>query len=484
LKKNKTLNGLFWSFTDNFLQQIVNFIVGIILARILLPEEFGIIGIISVFIAISNTFINCGLSDALINKKDASENDYNTVFWTNVILGVFIYLFLFATAPHISHYFKQKSLTYLIRITAISIIIISFSSIQRTQLTKDINFKTITIVSIISVIISGIIAIYMATHGYGILSLVARMVLGQFITLLLFWILNNWRPKFIFKINSLKELYKYGGNLFISRLINSIYDNLYYFIIGKYFSPTTLGYYSRADTFKNLASNNITNTVQRVSFSVLSAKTDEKQQIELFNKFISGTFFITSFLMTLLFVCSNEIILILIGPKWSNSIVYLKILSVSGLFIPLYSLNINLLAVKNKTRLNLKIELFSKLFIIPGIIIGIYLGINALLIISSIGSFLIYLISLYFIKIATHYIIQDQLKLVLYGCLLFALAIIFNYEISFYEINNLYIKLFIKLIIICFIFLFGLKLLFPELVKSINNYKKQINDTSVLKEVT
>jgi teichuronic acid exporter len=480
LKTNKTFNGLFWSFTDNFLQQIVNFIVGIVLARILLPEEFGLLGIISVFIAVSNTFINSGLSDALINKKETNENDYNTVFWANVFSGVFIYLLLFIAAPYISLFFNQDSLTSLIRITAISIIIVSFSSIQRTLLTKEINFKTITIVSTLSVTISGIVALYMATHGYGILSLVVRMVLGQFVTFLLFWTLNKWRPKFIFDPNSFKDLYKYGANLLLSRLMNSLYDNLYYFVIGKYFSPANLGYYSRADTFKNLASNNIINTVQRVSFSTLSAKTDDKEQMELFKKFLSGTFFITSFFMTLLFICSNEIILILIGSKWINSIMYLKILSISGLFIPLYALNINFLAVKNRTKLYFKIELFTKLFAIPTIIIGIYFGISAMLIALSIASFLAYLISFYFTKTVTAYPFQSQLKLLISGLLLFILSGLLAYGIAFFEINNLYLKLLTNTILICFVYLIGLWLLFPDLITAFANYKNGTESIEVI----
>ena len=472
MKTNKTFNGLFWSFTDNFLQQIVNFIVGIILARILPPEEFGILGIISVFIAVSNTFINSGLSDALINKKEASDNDYNTVFWANVILGVIIYLLLFATAPYISLFFKQESLTSLIRVTAISIIFVSFSSIQRTLLTKEINFKTITIVSTISVIVSGIFALYMATHGYGILSLVARMVMGQFITLLLFWLFNNWRPKFIFDINSFKELYQYGINLFFSKLTNSIYDNLYYFVIGKYFSTVILGYYSRADTFKSLASNNITTTVQRVSFSVLSAKTDKKPQMELFKKFLSGTFFITSFFMTILFVCSNEIILILIGAKWVNSIPYLKILSIAGLFIPLYTININFLAVKNRTRLYFKIELFTKLFAIPTIIIGIYFGINAMLITTCIVSFLSYLTSTYIIKNLFHFSYKNQLTLVFKGILLALISLMLTYCFTFFEIKNSYSLFFMNTTLVFIVFLIGLLFLFPDLVIELKKLKK------------
>lgn len=472
METNKTINGLFWSFTDNFLQQIVNFIVGIVLARILLPEQFGIIGIITVFISISNTFINSGLSDALINKRETTTKDYSTVFWANVILGMFIYLILFISSPYIALFFKQDSLTDLIRITGISIIIVSFSSIQRTLLTKQINFKTITVISIVSVIISGFIALYMAFHNYGVLSLVVRMVLGQFITLLLFWLLNRWRPKFIFDINSFKEMYKYGSNLLLSRLINSIYDNLYYFIIGKYFSPLSLGYYSRADTFKNLASNNISSTVQRVSFTALSAKTGDEEQIELFKKFLFSTFFVTCFFMSILFICSKEIILILIGDKWITSILYLKILSLSGLFIPLYKLNINFLAVKNRTKLYFKIELFTKLFAIPTIIIGIYFGIIAMIYSISIISFLTYLTSVYVLKNLFSISYKNQLTLVSKGLLLVLISLLLTYCFTFFKIENRYSILFINSALIFIVYLLGLFFLFPELVIEIKKLRK------------
>ena len=472
MERNKTFNGLFWSVTDNFLQQITNFIVGVVLARILLPEQFGIIGIISIFISISNTFINSGLSDALINKKEATTKDYNTVFWANVIFGIFIYLVLYISSPYIALFFKQESLNDLIRITGISIIIVSFSSIQRTLLTKEINFKTITIISSISVIISGCVALYMAFHGYGVLSLVVRMVLGQFITLLLFWLLNRWRPKFIFDINSFKEMYKYGSNLLLSKLINSVYDNLYYFIIGKFFTPLNLGYYSRADSFKNLASNNITNTVQRVSFTVLSSKTEEKLQMDLFTKFLVSTFFATSFFMSLLFVCSNEIILILIGPKWIPSILYLKILSLSGLFIPLYKLNINFLAVKNRTQLYFKIEFITKLFAIPIIFIGISFGIIPMLIGIIIVSFLSYFTSTYFIQKLYNYTYKSQFTLILKGISLFIITIILTFGSDSLKIENLFFKLILNLILACGVFLIGMRFLFPELIVELKKLKK------------
>lgn len=471
MKRNKGLKGLFWSFTDNILQQVANFIVGIILARILLPEEFGVFGVVSLFIAILNVFVNNGLSDALIYKREPTEKEYNTVFWANVFLGLFTYLVLYFVAPLIAFFFNQEALINLIRITAVSIVLISFSSIHRTIFIKNIDFKTITIISVIAVFLSGTVAVYMAENGFGIMSLVIRVVLGQFISLLLFWVLNNWRPKLLFDFNAFKKMYHYGVPLFWSRLVNSLYDNLYFFVIGKFFSPASLGYYTRAKSFENLASRNIINTVQRVSFSTLSAIEDKKNQLELFKKIILGTFFVTSFFMTVLFVCANEIVLILIGNKWIQSIEYLKILSVSGLFMPLYSLNINYLAVNDKTRLNFKIELFTKLFAVPIILIGIYFGILAMLVSISIISVVNYFISVFFIDQLFDYKFKSQIYLVFKGVLLFVLSVSITQLIDTFENFSLYYKVLLNSTVICCVFLIGFRFLFTELIVVLKNLK-------------
>lgn len=467
---------MFWSFTDNLLQQIVNFVVGVILARILLPEEFGILGIISVFIAVSNTFVNSGLSDALINKKDTTDIDLSTVFWANVFLGIFTYALLFFTAPLVAGFFEEDSLIVLIRITALSVVLISFSSIQRTILTKNLDFRTITIISIISVLLSGIVAVYMALKGYGVLSLVVRIVLGQLFTLFLFWLLNKWRPKLVFNFESFRSMYSYGVNLFLSRITNSIYDNLYYFVIGKFFSPANLGYYTRAESLKNLVSTNLISTVQRVSFSVLSSNIDNKSQMDTFVKFLSGTFFVTSFFMSILFISANEIIIILLGTKWIVSIEYLQILAVSGLFMPLYVLNINFLAVKNKTRLYFKIEFFTKIFSIPAIVIGFYFGIIPMLFSIVVVSFLSYLVSVLYIYKLFNYSYLTQLALVFKGCLLFLISVFLVKIINEFGFENLYFKFICDFAIISFVFLIGLQFLFKELKSEVvlikNNFRK------------
>lgn len=467
----KSQNAFLWSFLDNILQQIVNFSVGIILARILSPSDFGLIGIISVFIALSNTFVNSGLSDALIHKKNAKDEDYHTIFWANVTLGGCTYIILFLVAPYLASFFERNELTLLIRITALSVIFMSLSSIQRTIFTKRINFKIITIVSIVAVFISGLVAVLMALNGYGVMSLVIRMVLGQFITLLSFYFISKWRPQFKFNYQSFKSMYAFGVHLFISRLFNAIYTNLYYFVIGKIFSPKILGFYTRAESFKNLASSNVINTVQRVSFSVLSSKSDEKSKMLLFKEILNGTFFITSLFMTVLFICTEEIILILVGDKWITSILYLKIITLSGFFLPLYSMNINFLAVMNRTKLYMKIDTYTKVLIVPVILIGVYYGIIEMLYGIVVVSVLNYVISSYFIGKLFNFRFKEQCYLIFKGCLLFLISIVFNEYFIFFNSENMYYLFLFKLFLILVVFSMGVWILFPQLFKRILDFK-------------
>ena len=467
MRINKTIGSFLWSFCDNFLQQIVNFTVGIILARILTPEDFGLIGIISVFIVMSNIFVNSGLSDALINKKNAVSIDYDTIFWANLVLGVIMFVVLFLTSPYVSFFFERKELTLLIRVTSLSVVFMSLSSIQRTIYIKKLNFKTITIVSIVAVIISGVTAVLMALKGYGVMSLVFRMVLGQFITFLAFWLISKWRPKLKFNYQSFKLMYNYGVNLFISRLFNSIYNSLYLFIIGKFFTINILGFYTRAESFKNLASSNITNTLQRVSFSLLSSKNDEKLKMSLFKEIFNGAFFITSFFMSILFICSEEIILILVGSKWAPSIIYLKIITLSGFFLPLYALNINFLAVSNKTKLYMSIDVGTKILSVPVILVGYYYGIIEMLYGLVFVSILNYIISAFYISLLYNYKLKKQLYLIFKGILLFSLSFFVSEIIISLNDANIYYIFISKLGLIAIVFSLGLWILFPQLSKKV-----------------
>ncbi|MFZ2322080.1 MAG: lipopolysaccharide biosynthesis protein [Ignavibacteriaceae bacterium] len=378
--KQKTISGLTWSFIDNFAKLGITFVVGIILARLLEPREFGLIGMTTIFIAISQSFIDSGFTQALIRKQKCTQTDYSTVFFFNIINGILFFLILFFLSGLISNFFNEPKLTSIIRVLSISLIINALTIVQRARLIKDINFKLQTKISIIASIVSGIIGIWMALAGYGVWALVFKTLSGYILTSILLWLWNKWKPTFEISKESFIEMFTFGYKLLFSGLIDTIYKNIYLLIIGKFYSATELGYYTRAEQFNNLPSQNIIDVVQRVSFPVLSSIQDDLPRLKAaYQKLLKSTMLITFTLMFGMVVIAKPLILILIGIKWLPTVIYLQLLCFVGITYPLQSLNLNILLVKGRSDLYLKLEIIKKILALPVIIIGIYYGIISLI---------------------------------------------------------------------------------------------------------
>ena len=350
--KQKTITGLLWSFIDTFAGQGISFIVGIILARILSPREFGLIGMITIFIAVSQSFIDSGFSSALIRKKDCSQTDYSTIFYFNLMVGIIFYVILFISAGAISSFFKEPQLYMILKVLGLGLILNAFGIIQRTILTKEINFKLQTKISLVASIGSGAVAISMALSNYGVWSLVV-LTLGKVgLNSLFLWIWAKWKPLFVFSKKSFIELFSFGSKLLLSGLIDTIYRNVYYLIIGKFFSAAELGYYTRADQFQTLPSSNLNGVISRVSYPILSSIQDEPERLKSnYKKLIRSTMFLTFFLMLGLAAVAKPMVLTLIGEKWLPSVIYLQMLCFVGMQYPLHSLNLNILQVKGRSDL-------------------------------------------------------------------------------------------------------------------------------------
>jgi O-antigen/teichoic acid export membrane protein len=378
--KEKTVRALFWSFTDNFINLGGQFIVGIILARILSPREFGLVGMLSIFIAISQTFIDSGFSNALIRKQNCNQNDYSTVFYFNLVVSVLCYSLLFVFSGYVSSFFKEPQLKVLLRFLGLGLILNSFTLIQRTILIKNINFKTQTKVSIVATLGSSIIAIIMALNGFGVWSLVVLTLSRYGLISFFLWIWAKWKPALVFSKKSFNDLFYFGSKLLISSLIETIYNNIYYLVIGRFFSAVDLGYYSRADQFQSLPSANLQSVIGRVSFPVLSKLQDDRDNLKLtFQKIIKNTMFVTFFLMTGMVAISRPLILTLLGDKWEPSIIYLQLLCFVGMFYPLHAINLNMLQVQGRSDLFLKIEIIKKILAVPIILLGIFYGIKVMI---------------------------------------------------------------------------------------------------------
>jgi teichuronic acid exporter len=409
--KQKTISGLTWSFIDSFSKQGITFVVGIILARLLTPAEFGLIGMITIFIAISQAFIDSGFSQALIRKNNATQTDYSTVFYFNLTIAVLLYIILFFSAGSISRFFKEPLLKQIIRILGLELIISALTIVQRTRLTKRIDFKLQTKISVISSMIAGSVGITMAFTGFGVWSLVTRTLTGMALTSLLLWIWNKWKPTLEFSMHSFREMFSFGSKLLASGLIDTAYSNIYLLIIGKFFSATELGYYTRADQFKNLPSSNINSIISRVSYPVMATiQTDIPKLKAAYQKLIKSTMLITFILMLGMAAVAKPLIITLIGDKWLPAAIYLQLLCFVGMFFPLHALNLNILKVQGKSDLFLKLEIIKKLLAIPTIVIGIIFGIKSMILLMIANSLVGYYLNSYWSGKLIGYSMTEQIK--------------------------------------------------------------------------
>ena len=309
--KQKTVKGVGWSFADNIANQGVTFLVGLVLARLITPEEYGLIGIITIFIAVFNSIVDSGFSNALIRKNDIKDIDYYTVFITNMVLSVVLFVAFFFLAESIAVFFNQPLLKPLTQVMGIIVIINAFAIIQRTILVKKIDFKTQTKASVISSVTSGLIGIVMAFMGYGVWSLVGQQLSRAMLYTSCLWLYSRWIPKLQFSWNSFKELFGFGWKLLVSALIDTVWREIYQVVIGKCYSPATLGQYTRAQQFSSIFSSNLSSVIQRVSYPVLSTLQDDKLRMkEGYRRVIKITMLVTFVLMLGLAAVSKPMILV------------------------------------------------------------------------------------------------------------------------------------------------------------------------------
>lgn len=408
--REKTLSGLIWSSVSSFASNAITFVIGIILARLLTPREYGLIGMLTIFIAISTAFINSGFNQALIGKKDCTPEDYSTAFYFNIIVGLLTYLILFFSAPLISALFGEPPLIPLLRVFGFVLIIKSLSIIQRTTLIKRINFKLQTRISIISALSSGFIGIAMAYAGYGVWSLVFKTISMQAISSALFWLWNEWRPIKKFSRRSFKEMFSFGSKLLAAGLLNKAYQNIYYLIIGKYFSAAELGFYTRADSFQRFPSKSINGIISRVSYPVLATVQNDDGQLKAgYKRLITCTMLITFVLMMGMAAVAESLVITLIGDQWRPSIIYLQIFCFVGMLYPLQALHTSILKVKGRPDLLLKLEIIKKILAIPAIVIGVFFGIKAMIVGMIVNSLIACYLNSYWVGRLINYGMREQI---------------------------------------------------------------------------
>lgn len=409
--KEQSIAAFLWVMIDKLGNSTINFIVTIVLARLLLPEDFGVIAMVMIFFELCASFVDSGFSNALVREKEISEEDKSTTFVFNFIISILVYGILFVSAPAIAAFFEEESLILLTRVLGINLIINSFAIIQQAVLTQQIDFKTQTKVRIPSVLISGGVAVALALNGFGVWSLVIQLVLRALIDTILLWYFHPWKLSLKFYKSSFIRLFKFGSNILIAGLVQRFFQHIFKLVIGKYFAAATLGFYDQANRFCNMAINHLFQAVQKVSYPILSKLQDDMERLkEGYRKFIKLSSFVILPAMMLLGVLAEPIIITLIGEKWLASVPFLQLLCGAGVTYHFHVINLNMLLVLGRSDLGLKLEFIEKISIGLGIIIGIQFGIMGLVIGQVVSAYINLLVNTYYSDKFLNYSLLAQLR--------------------------------------------------------------------------
>lgn len=464
--KDRAVSGIIWSLIERFGNQGIQFFIGLILARLLLPADFGLVGMLMIFIALAQSFVDGGFSAALIRKQNAIDADYSTVFWFNLGVAVLFYILIFFSAPAISDFYNEPALSLLARVLALIVIINSIGLIQKTILIKKLDFKTQAIITIYSIFIGGMIGIFTAWNDYGVWALVAQTLSRGIFINFFFWIKSEWRPQFIFSIRSFKELFGFGSKLLASGIIFTLSDNLYSLVIGKLFSAQSLGYYTRANQFQKLPVSSVYGAINAVSFPVMAQlQNDDVKLKNAYRSLIKMAAFLLFPVMGILATVSYPMISVILTDKWLPSVPLLQVLCIVGAFFPLHAINLNILNVKGRSDLFLKLEIIKQFLNIVTIIISYRWGVIGLvwgMVILNFVSF--YLNSLYPKRII-NYGFFDQLKDLFIYIVLSGLMLLVLQVINFFISNNIILLFVIPLSGVTFYFTMAYLLNVKELYK-------------------
>lgn len=392
--KDKTISSLIWKFIEKFGAQLMQFVVSIVLARMLMPEDYGIIAITTIFLAIANVFVDSGFSSILIRKLNADDLDYSTVFYFNLFVSVVLYLiFYFVLAPLLSKLYDTPQLTVVLRVLALILIMSSYNSMQRTILSKKLLFRRLFISTFSAIIVSSVVGIVIAYYKYGVWALVAQQLTSTGVSMIVMTFTVRWRPKLIFSFKRLKALYSLGWKFFAVSLINVTYDNLHSIVIGKKYDEATLAFWTKGRQFPGLIVDNINGTVGNVMYPVMSQRQDNPETLKkIIKTSIKTVTYIIWPMMMGLIVCSDSVIRFLLGEKWIQSAFYLRMFCLYFSLIPLITIDQTLFQVMGKGRLLLVTELAKKICGLSILITALFFGLKWIafgLVLDSVLAFII-----------------------------------------------------------------------------------------------
>lgn len=395
--RKTALSGVAWTFAQQFGQQGIAFVVSIFLARLLLPAEFGLIGMIAVFMAVGQSLIDSGLTQSLIRTKNPDQEDFSTVFLFNLGGSVLIYGLLYLTAPLIADFYDQDILTGIVRLYGLTFVINAFSSVQLTRLTKKMDFKTQLMVTIPSLIVSGLLGIYLAYQGHGVWSLVWMSICQSTLKSIQLWFRTKWRPSWVFNKDKFRFHFKFGYKLTLSGLLDTVFKNIYQIIIGKFFMASQVGFYTRANSLKQLPVTNLSNALNKVTYPLFASIQDDDARLKkVYKEIMQMVVFVIAPVLIIMGVLAEPLFRLLFTEKWLPAVPYFQILCLVGILYPIHSYNLNVLKVKGRSDLFLKLEVIKKILLVAIIAISIQFGIIGLLWGQLVSSILAFFINTYY----------------------------------------------------------------------------------------
>lgn len=412
--KQKTISGVLWSAVERFSVQIVQLIIQILIARILTPSDFGVVGMLTIFIAIAQTFVDSGFSNALIRKENRTETDNCTVFYFNIVVGLICYLILFFTAPIIAFFYDEPLLVPITRVVSLSVIFSSLSIVQRAILTIQVDFKKQAIASFVSMLISGCLGLYLAYAEFGPWALAVQTTLNSFITMILLWIVTRWVPKLIYSWKSFKEMFSFGAKLLVSGLLDTLYKNIYSLIIGKFYTTADLGYYTKSNTLAQLPAFNLTRIIQRVTYPIMCQISHENDKYRnVFITYLKITVFIIFPISFGLASIASPLVAVLLTEKWMPCVPLLQLLCINYVWHAVQALNLNILQVKGYSNVFLRVEIYKKiigvLILLATIPFGVFTMCLGMVVNSIVGTVLDICYSARYLTIT----LWDEIKLII-----------------------------------------------------------------------
>jgi len=407
--KAKTIRGLLWSSLEQGGRQGIHVVITIILARLLLPEQFGLIGMLAIFLGVAQSFIDSGFASALIQREKATHVDECSIFYFNILIGILAAGLLCAVAPWIASFYEQPRLTSLTRVLSLKLIISAFGVVQISLLTKRLDFKTQLKIGVIATVLSGAVGVTMAVHGFGVWSLVAQSLGLSLVQTVLLWIFNTWRPGLVFSFTALREMFGFGSRLLVSGLLNRIFEDIHLLVIGKLFAVGDVGLFYQAKRLPQIVTQNVSGPVARVVFPAFATIQDDAVRLKhCMRKAVTVLSFANFPLMIGLAVVARSFVIVLLTDKWLPAVPYIQLMCVVGLLYPLHAINLNLLKAKGRSDLFLRLEVLKRILVVISIAVCYRWGITGLIYGQIVVSLLAYYLNSYYTGKLIRYPMTEQ----------------------------------------------------------------------------